>query len=52
MKQPDPKLHLIISLAKSVFRIIACFYLINFNCLGAGVLFGLAEVLGVVEELV
>lgn len=52
MKQPDPKLHLIISLGKSAFRIAACFFLASSNVLGAGILFGLAELLGILEELV
>ena len=52
MKQPDPKLHQYISFLKSIFRITSC-------CLGimgfpifafAGL--GLAEVIGIWEELV
>lgn len=52
MNHPDPKKHQYISFVKSGLRIIAGVDL----CLGmffaAGILFVLAEILGIVEELV
>lgn len=52
MEQPDPKWHLRISIAKSVLRIGAGWYLILGNLVMAGVLLVLAELLGIAEELV
>lgn len=52
MKQPDPKKHQYISFAKSSLRIAAAGYLSFGALLSAGLLFGLAEVLGIIEELV
>ena len=52
MKQPDPKLHQRISFAKSALRIIAGLSLVYGAFVTAGVMFILAEVLGIVEELV
>ena len=49
---PDPKWHLRISLLKSLLRFGAGFYLLLGNLVMAGLLVILAEVLGVVEELV
>ena len=49
---PDPKWHLRISLLKSLLRFGAGFYLILGNVVMAGVLVVLAEILGVLEELV
>jgi hypothetical protein len=49
---PDPKWHLRISLAKSLLRFGAAYYLITGMVMMAGVLFLAAEVLGVLEELV
>ena len=49
---PDPKWHLRISLLKSLLRFGAGFYLILGNLVMAGVLVVLAEILGVLEELV
>ena len=49
---PDPKWHLRISLLKSLLRFGAGFYLIIGNILMAGVLVIVAEVLGILEELV
>ena len=49
---PDPKWHLIISLAKSGIRIGAGVFLCAGLLVGAGVLLIAAEVLGIVEELV
>ena len=52
MKQPDPKLHQRISFIKSALRITAGISLIMMGLLEAGTLLILAEVLGIVEELV
>ncbi len=52
MKHPDPKLHLQISIAKSGLRILAGIALASSMFVTSGVLFVLAEVLGIVEELV
>ena len=52
MQQPDPRLHQIISFAKSGLRILAGGFLCANILVSAGVLFILAEILGIVEELV
>ena len=53
MKHPDPKLHQIVSFAKSAIRIAAGGVLIwPGNIVVAGALLIFAEVLGIVEELV
>lgn len=52
MNQPDPKKHLQISLVKSGCRILAAGGLVTGSLVFAGVLFIIAEVLGIVEELV
>jgi hypothetical protein len=52
MKQPDPKKHLVISLAKSLFRILAGIFLFAGLLKSAGALLILAEIGGIVEELV
>lgn len=52
MNQPDPKKHQAISFAKSAIRIIAAISLINGGFIAAGCGFALAEVLGILEELV
>ena len=49
---PDPKWHLRISLLKSLLRFGAGFYLIIGNIVMAGVLVIVAEVLGILEEIV
>lgn len=49
---PDPLWHRNISFVKSGFRIVAGLFLINGSLLGGGVFLILAEVLGIVEELV
>ena len=51
-KHPDAKKHLYISLVKSAIRIVAGGCLITGNLLMAGVCLILAEVLGILEELV
>ena len=50
MNQPDPETHLKLSLAKSCLRITGCVALPIDIVIGA-LLFGLAEVLGIAEEL-
>ena len=52
MNHPNPKRHLIISLTKSAFRIASAAMLAfgNFYIAGVGLL--VAEVLGIIEELV
>lgn len=52
MKSPDPVWHFAISVIKSVFRIAAGIALIKGILVPAGLLFILAEVLGIVEEIV
>lgn len=49
---PDPKKHKYISLAKSALRIVACGFLAYYEIQAAAVLFLIAELLGVAEELV
>ena len=49
---PDPRWHLRISILKSLFRFGAGFYLVLGNVVMAGILFILAEALGILEELV
>jgi septal ring factor EnvC (AmiA/AmiB activator) len=52
MNQPDPRKHLVISLAKSVLRIMGGIVLFAGMLKSAGVLLILAEVGGILEELV
>jgi hypothetical protein len=52
MQQPDPRKHQIISFAKSALRILAGIFLCANILISAGVLFILAEILGILEELV
>jgi uncharacterized membrane protein len=52
MNQPDPKLHMLISFAKSACRIIAAILLTVGVFKSAGIMFLIAEVLGIAEELV
>lgn len=52
MNQPDPKLHMLISFAKSGCRIIAAILLAVGVFKSAGLMFIIAEVLGIGEELV
>jgi hypothetical protein len=52
MKQPDPKLHQRISFVKSAIRIIAGCNLAVGNIFFAGTMFVVAEMLGVIEEVV
>jgi len=52
MDQPDPKLHMLISFAKSACRIIAAILLGVMAFKTAAIMFIIAEALGIVEELV
>ena len=49
---PDPKWHLTISILKSLLRFGAGFYLVIGNLVMAGLLFIVAEALGILEEIV
>ena len=49
---PSPKGHLIVSIIKSVLRIIAGTALVSGSFIACGVLLVLAELLGIIEELV
>ena len=52
MNQPDPKLHQRISFVKSAVRIVAGVSLMFGSIVSAGVLLIVAELIGVLEELV
>lgn len=52
MQHPDPWKHQVVSFAKSGLRILAGVFLCVNILVSAGVLFILAEILGIVEELV
>jgi len=51
MKQPNPKVHFYISLAKSILRVAAGLSLYKGVFTIAGILFITAEVLGILEEV-
>jgi hypothetical protein len=51
LKESNSKKHFYISIVKSGFRLGACYSLFFGNFVGAAVLFGIAEILGIVEEL-
>lgn len=51
-KYPDAKKHKYVSFAKSALRIIACGFLAYYEIQSAAVLFAVAELLGVAEEVV
>ncbi len=52
MNQPDPKLHQRISFVKSIIRIIAGCNLAVGNFFFAGTMLVVAEILGIIEEVV
>lgn len=52
MKQPDPKLHFQVSMGKSALRIVACVGLIMGLPVFCGVVLILAEIVGILEEMV
>lgn len=51
-KYPDAKKHKYVSFLKSAIRIVACGFLAYYEVQTAAILFALAEVLGIAEELV
>lgn len=52
MKHPDPRLHRAVSFLKSGIRLGACFALAYYEIQLAAILFAVAELLGIGEELV
>jgi hypothetical protein len=52
MKHPDAELHLKFSIVKSIFRVLAGLSLMCNMTVVCGLLFIVAEILGIVEELV
>ena len=50
-KESNSKSHFYISVVKSGFRLGACYSLFYGNLVGAAVLFGIAEILGIAEEI-
>jgi len=50
-KQPNPKIHLYISIVKSMVRIVAGCALVSQFFMLSGWMFIVAEVLGILEEL-
>ena len=51
LKESNSKKHFYISIVKSVLRLVACYFLFNEQFGNAGITFGMAELLGIVEEL-
>ncbi len=51
LKESKSSKHFWISLFKSVLRIGACYFLFNEQFGNAAIVFGLAEVLGIAEEI-
>ena len=51
-KHPDARKHKYISFVKSGIRIVACGFLAYYEIQTAAILFGIAELLGVYEEMV
>jgi hypothetical protein len=52
IKYPDAKKHKYVSFAKSAIRIVACVFLAYYEIQTAAILFAVAELLGVAEEIV
>ena len=50
-KASNAKSHFYISLFKSVLRLGACYFLFNQEFGNSAITFGLAEILGIIEEL-
>jgi hypothetical protein len=50
-KASNAKSHFYISLFKSVLRLGACYFLFNEEFGNSAITFGLAEILGIIEEL-
>ena len=51
MKQPDPKLHQLLSFIKSAIRIVG-YVLLPISIISAAIVLILSEVIGIIEELV
>ena len=51
LKESNSKKHFYISVVKSVLRFGACYFLFNEQFGNAAITFGMAELLGIVEEL-
>jgi len=52
LSHPHPGKHKVISLVKSGLRLVACYFLAYYDLQYAAILLGLAEMLGIAEELV
>lgn len=52
MNQPNPKTHFVLSMIKSGFRITAGYYLASGNYVLAGSNLIIAEIVGILEEMV
>jgi hypothetical protein len=50
-KESNSKSHFYISVVKSVLRLGACYFLFNEQFGNTAITFGLAEILGIIEEL-
>jgi len=51
MKTPNPLIHLIFSVSKSVIRIMGCLVAIKYGVVGLAIFLLVAEVVGIFEEL-
>jgi hypothetical protein len=52
MNQPNPKMHFVLSMVKSGFRIAAGYYLASGDYVLAGTNLIIAEIVGILEEMV
>ena len=50
-KESNSKSHFYISIVNSVLRLGACYFLFNEQFGNSAIIFGLAEILGIIEEL-
>lgn len=50
-KESNSKSHFYISIFKSILRLGACYFLFNEEFGNSAIVFGLAELLGIIEEL-
>lgn len=50
-KESNSKSHFYISIFKSILRLGACYFLFNEQFGNSAIVFGLAELLGIIEEL-
>lgn len=51
MKTPNPLVHLIFSISKSVLRIFGCLAAINYGVITLAIFLLIAEIVGILEEL-